>query len=262
MYTIVCTAQWRHVAGTGSGRHGGRHIYCFRNRSRPSESVASDHDMDVASDHDMARSNDPTRSGNAQNNTWVQKAEGADNYLVSSDQDVNSSKDFDKEIGSSQQHSSKEIQVNYKMTSAEENKGVTQLLIDGGQASETLKAKSDVILGAQNHYLTNLLANFQRELRGICGNIGQVEAPTTCLKCKSGVEHHYCTRNHSRPSKFLAGHDMDQVKTQNIIPAGSFPLRYVEQLHPTRSGNTWNDVSVQKAKGADNYFSLFRLFSI
>ncbi|KAK1374252.1 hypothetical protein POM88_030445 [Heracleum sosnowskyi] len=163
--------------------------YCFRNRSRPSESVASDHDMDVASDHDMARSNDPTRSGNAQNNTWVQKAEGADNYLVSS---------------------------------------------------------------------ANLLANFQRELRGICGNIGQVEAPTTCLKCKSGVEHHYCTRNHSRPSKSLAGHDMDQVKSQNIIPAGSFPSRYVEQLHPTRSGNTRNDASVQKAKGADNYFSLFR----
>ncbi|KAK1374251.1 hypothetical protein POM88_030444 [Heracleum sosnowskyi] len=99
-----------------------------------------------------------------------------------------------------------------------------------------------------------------RELHGICGNIGQVEAPTTCLKCKSGVEHHYCTRNHGRPSKSLSGHDMAQVKSQKIIPAGSScPSSYVEQSHPTRSGNSQNDTLVQKAKGTDNYFSHFRL---
>lgn len=65
--------------------------------------------------------------------------------------DENSSEDYDKEIGSSQQHSFKEIQVNYTMTSAEANKGVRQILIGGGQASETLKAKRDVNVGAQNH---------------------------------------------------------------------------------------------------------------
>lgn len=80
-------------------------------------------------------------------------------------QDVNSSKDYDRELGSSQQHASKGIQVHYKITSADANKGQMQLLIGSGQASETLKAKSDVVLGAQNHHLcdSGTVGKFPRE---------------------------------------------------------------------------------------------------
>lgn len=49
----------------------------------------------------------------------------------------------------------------------------------------TSKFKHHLIIAA------NLLANFQGKLGDICGDIGDVEALTTCPKCKDGVEHRY-----------------------------------------------------------------------
>ncbi|XP_074329382.1 uncharacterized protein LOC141667007 isoform X1 [Apium graveolens] len=89
-----------------------------------------------------------------------------------------------------------------------------------------------------------------RELRGTFGNIGQLEEPTTCHKCKCGVEHRYCTRNHSRSSKSVADHDM--ASPPNNIPVdSSCPSKHVEQSHPIRSENTENDTSLKKAKGVE-----------
>ncbi|XP_074379526.1 uncharacterized protein LOC141720798 [Apium graveolens] len=64
-----------------------------------------------------------------------------------------------------------------------------------------------------------------------------------------GESKRYCTRNHSRPSKSVADHDLTLVKPQsNIHVDSSCPSKYVKQLHPTRSENTQNDTTVQKAK--------------
>ncbi|KAK1374249.1 hypothetical protein POM88_030442 [Heracleum sosnowskyi] len=65
-----------------------------------------------------------------------------------------------------------------------------------------------------------------RELRDICGK--GVEALTTCAKCKSGVEHHYCLRNRSRPSKSVSSGvelAMKNLYAENAVHTveGTFP---------------------------------------
>ncbi|KAK1386736.1 hypothetical protein POM88_014914 [Heracleum sosnowskyi] len=94
------------------------------------------------------------------------------------------------------------------MTSAEENKGVMQLLIDGGQASETLKAKSDVILGAQNHYLTTSLMAGLSMLSNISG-LRPNGGKSLCFF--ANVENAMCA-----PIVFLTG-----------FPQGTLPVTYL-----------------------------------
>ena len=63
---------------------------------------------------------------------------------------------------------------------------------------------------------------------------------------------------------------MAQMKPQDTIPVDSSckakgkpksgPSKYLEQLHPTRSGNSQNNTWVHNAKGTHNNFSLFMLF--